>query len=57
MFLTHTASLQLRYNDTTSTVRDLQLAGIGSPSEVEQIRGYLEARRLAERAPLRGFLT
>jgi len=31
--------------------------GIGSPREVEQIRAYLETRRLAERSPMRGALT
>jgi hypothetical protein len=35
----------------------MELSGIGSPREVEQIRAYLETRRLAERSPMRGALT
>lgn len=57
MFLTHTASLQIKYNDAATTVKDLELSGIGSPREVEEIRMYIESRRLAERSPMRGFLT
>jgi hypothetical protein len=57
MFLTHTASLQVSYNHTANTVRNMELSGIGSPREVEQIRAYLETRRLAERSPMRGSLT
>jgi hypothetical protein len=55
-FLTHTASLQVRY-DRAATTYELLLAGIGSPGEVDRIRAYIETRRLAERAPIRGFLT
>jgi membrane protein YdbS with pleckstrin-like domain len=57
MYLTHTASLQLAYNDTPTTHTYLELTGIGSPSEVERIRAYLETRRLAERIPMHGFFT
>jgi hypothetical protein len=56
-YLTHTATLRLTYEDTHTTVRVLDLAGIGSPGEVEQLRGYLETRRLAERAAMRGPFT
>jgi hypothetical protein len=57
MFVTHTASLQISYNDDAHTARRLELAGIGSPREVEAIRSYIELRRLAERSPIRGPLT
>jgi len=57
MFLTNTASLQVTYNHTANAVREMELSGIGSPREVEQIRAYLETRRLAERSPMRGALT
>jgi hypothetical protein len=57
MFLTYTASLQITYNHTANAVRGMQLSGIGSPREVEQVRAYLETRRLAERSPIRGALT
>jgi hypothetical protein len=57
MFLTNTASLQVTYNHTANAAREMELSGIGSPREVEQIRAYLETRRLAERSPMRGALT
>jgi hypothetical protein len=56
MFLTHTASLQVAYDDG-GDVKSIELAGIGSPAQVEHIRQYIETRRLAERIPMRGFFT
>lgn len=56
MFLTHTASLRVAYDDG-GDVKSVELAGIGSPAQVEHIRQYIETRRLAERIPMRGFFT
>jgi len=53
----HTASLALHYNDASSTTQDTTLEGIGSPAEVEGLRGYIKFRRLAERGPMKGILT
>lgn len=57
MFVTHTASLRLKYNDAATSSQDIDLSGIGSPQEVDWLRSYIQARRLAERSPMRGFLT
>ncbi|WP_040787157.1 tetratricopeptide repeat protein [Nocardia pneumoniae] len=53
-YLTHTASLSVSYNDTASTTRRVELRGIGSPREVEEVRGFLQSRIPPERLPIRG---
>lgn len=57
MFLTNTASLQVKYNNGNSATKSITLAGIGSPREVDNLRADIESRRLAERATMKGFLT
>lgn len=56
MFLTYTASLRVTYDHAATTVRPLELSGIGSPRATEHVRTYLETRRLAERSSMRGSL-
>lgn len=56
MLLTHTASLHLLYNNSSTTTQWITLAGVGSPAQVMEIRQYIQERRTAERATMRGFL-
>jgi len=56
-YLTRTASLGIRYNNTASTAQYAELLGIGTPRQVEEIRGYLQACIPPERIPMRGFWT
>jgi hypothetical protein len=56
-FLTRTASLHLLYNDLTTNKVELNLAGVGTPCQVEEVRMYIEERRVRERTPMRGPFT
>ena len=53
-YLTHTASLRVSYNNTASTTAQLTLTGIDGPSQVHELRSYLQSRIPSERLPIRG---
>lgn len=53
-YLTHTASLKMNYDHTASTTERVELIGIGTPKEVDEVREYLQSRILPERLPIRG---
>jgi membrane protein YdbS with pleckstrin-like domain len=53
-YLTNTASLLVSYNNTASTSAQVELRGIGSPEQVNEVRAYLQSRIPPERLPIRG---
>ncbi|MEO3859727.1 tetratricopeptide repeat protein [Acrocarpospora sp. B8E8] len=54
-YLTHTASLGVRYNEAgASSAEYIELSGIGTPEQVKEISRYLESRVPPERMPIRG---
>lgn len=53
-YLTRTASLRISYNNTASTTKYTELPDIGTPRQVEEIRGYLQSRIPPERLSIRG---
>lgn len=56
-YLTHTASLLVRYNTTASTTAEVELTGIGSPGAVVEVRDHLQSRIPPERLAVRGAWT
>ncbi|MFF0448899.1 tetratricopeptide repeat protein [Streptomyces sp. NPDC004609] len=54
-YLTNTASLTLRYNEAgASSTRTVELTGIGTPKQVQEIGRYVESRTFPERHVVRG---
>jgi hypothetical protein len=53
-YLTNTASLLVSYNNTASTTVQVELRGIGSAKQADEVRAYLQSRIPPERLPIRG---
>nr|MDT0515705.1 tetratricopeptide repeat protein [Streptomyces sp. DSM 41633] len=57
-YLTHTASLGLRYNESGAySTAYVELPGIGTPQQVKNLGRYVESRIFPERRDVRGIMT